>query len=320
MARQSGDMNTDNIWDAVIIGGGAAGLSAALSLGRARRRVVVIDAGQPRNRFAAHMQNVLGHDGLPPLDLLKRGREEIAAYGVEVWHETVAEVTPGTDQVEVLTDSGKQLTARRVVVTAGLSDELPAIEGLAERWGRDVFQCPYCHGYEVRDQHIGVIATGPMSLHHVQLVRQWSDRITFFSQLAGEISAEERTGLLARGIEIVEQPVARLVVRDDVLAGIETVDGEIFAVDAVATAARFVANDGFLARLEVERTQWPFGDFIAVDKMGKTSNDLIFAAGNVTNPGGVVVTAMAEGAAAGGGVNAALVTEDIAAAVRKVAA
>lgn len=313
-------MNTDNIWDAVIIGGGAAGLSAALSLGRARRRVVVIDAGLPRNRFAAHMQNVLGHDGLPPLELLKRGREEIAAYGVEVREDTVADVTPGIDQVTVVTDGGERFTARRVVVTAGLRDELPAIDGLAERWGRDVFQCPYCHGYEVRDQRIGVIASTPMALHHVQLVRQWSDKITFFSHLAGEISGEDRTALQARGITIVEQAATRLVVRDDVLVGIETEDGEVVDVDAVATAATFVANDGFLARLDIERTESPFGAFITVDKMGKTSNDLVFAAGNVTNPGGVVSTAMAEGAAAGGGVNHALVTEDIAEAVRKAAA
>jgi thioredoxin reductase len=159
--------------DVVVVGGGAAGLSGALMLARARRSVVVLDAGAPRNAPAEGVHGLLARDGLPPAELLEHGRAEVRGYGGRVVAGEVAAVT--RDPVggfEVALVDGRALHARRVLVATGLVDELPAVPGLRDRWGRDVVHCPYCHGWEVRDQAIGVLATGPMSVHQALLFRQ----------------------------------------------------------------------------------------------------------------------------------------------------
>jgi thioredoxin reductase len=161
----------------VVVGGGAAGLSAALVLGRARRRVAVVDAGAPRNAPAAHMQGFLSRDGMPPAELLAAGRAEVTRYGVELIEDRVVGIDPG---FFVRLAGGATLRARRLLVTTGVVDELPQIAGLRERWGRDLLHCPYCHGWEVRDQPLGVLGTQPGSVQHAQLVRQWSDDVVFF--------------------------------------------------------------------------------------------------------------------------------------------
>ena len=166
--------------DVVIVGGGPAGLSAALSLGRARRRVVVVDAGRPRNMTAAHMHGVLGHDGLSPLRLLELGRQEVAGYGVRVIRGdvTAARTDGATVEVDLANET---IRTRRLLVATGLDDVLPNIPGLREQWGRGVVVCPYCDGWEHRDDVIGVIATSPHSVEQAQLLRQWSDRIVYFA-------------------------------------------------------------------------------------------------------------------------------------------
>src|ERR671926_1581556 len=185
--------------DVVIIGGGAAGLSAALVLGRARRRVVVVDAGAPRNAPAAHMQGFLSRDGMAPAELLAAGRVEVAGYGVELIEDQVIALEAG---FVVRLAGGGVLKARRILVATGVRDELPDIPGVRERWGRDLLHCPYCHGWEVRDQPIGVLGTLPGSVQHAQLVRQWSDDVKFFAH-ARPLGPAERAGLPARGIQIV---------------------------------------------------------------------------------------------------------------------
>ena len=167
-----------NSYDVVIVGGGAAGLSAALVLGRARRRVAVIDGGAPRNAPAAHMQGFLFRDGMPPADLLAAGRAEVAGYGVELIDDHVLALEPG---FSVRLAGGRMLSARRILVATGVGDELPDIPGVRERWGRDLLHCPYCHGWEVRDQALGVLGTHPGAVLHAQLVRQWSDDVVFFA-------------------------------------------------------------------------------------------------------------------------------------------
>lgn len=297
-------------WDAIIIGGGAAGLSAAMMLGRARRRVLVLDAGEPRNRFASHMHGVLGHDGLPPAELLRRGREEVAQYGVEVSPDRATRVGISGGVVQVTTEAGDSLFGRRLLVTTGLVDRLPDVPGLAARWGKDAFACPYCHGYEVRDRRIGVLATSELTLHQAQLLRQWSDRITFFGHGAGELPADLRRRLGARGVVIEEEAVSRVLVDDDAISGVELTGGRVVPIDALVTASTMVPGDGFLAGLDLERTGTPMGEFLTVDRMQRTSNPLIHAAGNVSNPGGAVPAAVAEGAMAGSAINWALVEED----------
>ncbi|MEU4744476.1 NAD(P)/FAD-dependent oxidoreductase, partial [Actinosynnema sp. NPDC023658] len=171
-------------YDVVVVGGGAAGLNGALMLARSRRSVVVVDAGAPRNAPADGVHGLLARDGMPPAELLERGRAEVRSYGGHVVTGEVETVTREGDRFVVALADGRTVRARRVLVTTGLVDELPDVPGLRERWGRDVVHCPYCHGYEVRDQAIGVLASGPMSMHQALLFRQLSADVTFFSHTA----------------------------------------------------------------------------------------------------------------------------------------
>lgn len=314
-------------WDVIVIGGGPAGLSAALMLGRARRRVLVVDAGSPRNRFAAHMHGVLGHEGASPADLITRGRAEAASYGVEFAEGAVRRVdeidgsvivTMGrtsiqhtdTDQTDSLhTDT---LHARAVIVATGITDELPDIPGLAERWGRSVLHCPYCHGWEVRDQRLGVLTTSPLGIHHAQLVRQWSDRVVVFTSGLGALDPAMEVRLLSRDIELVAAPVTEVIGEGDQVTGVRTSDGRVTQVDAIFTAGLPRPHDGFLAHLDLARTESPFGSdaTLTVDFAGKTSGRRIWAIGNVVNPMATVPMAIGAGATTGGAVNAALVEDD----------
>lgn len=303
-------------WDVVVAGGSAAGLSAALMLGRARRRVLVIDAGEPRNRFAAHMHGVLGQEGVAPRMFVETGRREAAEYGVQFVDGVVTSAEDGVAGLRVTLASGETHACRALVVATGITDELPDIPGLAERWGTSVLHCPYCHGWEVRDRHLGVIAASPAALHQVQMVRQWSDRVTLFSAAMGEVAAPDAARLRPRGIEIVNAEVIEVLGDGDRVTGVRTADGVVVAVDAIFTMGTPRPRDAFVAGLGLDRAEMPFGagSFLAVDQMGKTSHDRIWAAGNVVNPMANVPMAIGAGAMAGSAVNGALVDADFAAA------
>lgn len=297
-------MNESN-FDVVVVGGGAAGLSAALVLGRARRRVAVVDAGMPRNAPATHMQGFLSRDGMAPVDFLAAGRMEVAGYGVELVEDQVAEIEPG---FAVRTAGGRVLNARRVLVATGVRDELPDIPGVRERWGRDLLHCPYCHGWEVRDQPLGVLGTVPGCVQHAQLVRQWSDDVVFFSHTY-DLTATERAELEARGVHVFPEEVARLVVGDDRLVGVELLDGRVIARTAVFIRPNNIPrDDGLLAGLGCELDA---AGFVAVDGSGRTTNPGVWAAGNVVDPRAQVITAAGAGSAAAIALNADLVQEDI---------
>lgn len=186
-------------YDVVVIGGGAAGLSGALALARAQRSVLVVDAGQPRNAPAGQVHNFLGRDGTPPAELLAAGRDEVTRYGGEIINGTAQDATRDGDGFLVTLHDGREVRARRLLVTTGLVDELPDVPGLAGRWGRDVLHCPYCHGWEVRDRRIGVLATGPLAAHQAQLWRQWSPHVTLLLHGVPAPGAEEAERLAARG-------------------------------------------------------------------------------------------------------------------------
>ena len=216
-------------YDVVVIGGGAAGLSAALVLGRARRRVAVVDHGQPRNAPAAHIHGFLSRDGMPPSDLLAAGRAEVSAYGVTLIDAQVVGIEAGF--TVVLVGHGR-LRARRILIATGSRDELPDIPGVAERWGRDLLHCPYCHGWEVRDQPIAVLGSNPGSVAHALLVRQWSDDLVYFPHTL-EPTNDELAQLQARGVQVVRGEVARLVVEGDRLTGVQLSDGRVTPRTAV---------------------------------------------------------------------------------------
>jgi thioredoxin reductase len=299
-------------YDVVVIGGGAAGLNGALQLARSRRSVLVVDAGQPRNRPAAAVHGLLGHDGVPPARLLARGRAEVRGYGGEV---VAGEVTAvGGDLAAGFTvtlGDGRVVLARRLLVTSGLVDNLPDIPGLGERWGRDVVHCPYCHGWEVRDQPIGVLASGPTSVHQALLFRQLSDDVVYFRR-GTALDGAAASRLAARGIRVVEGEVTAVVIADDSVAGVRLADGTVVARRALAVAARMTARAGFLADLGLKASEHPsgMGAHVPADPAGRTEVPGVWAAGNVTDLGAQVGAAAAAGALAGAVINAELVEEE----------
>ena len=299
----------DREGDVVVAGGSVAGLSAALMLGRARRRVVVLDSGEPRNRFAAHMHGVLGHEGTEPRQLGARGREEVTAYGVELRTGSVEHVEDRGTTLAVHASDGSVLSCRALIVATGIVDRLPDVPGLAERWGRSVLHCPYCHGWEVRDRRLGVLATSPVALHQVQLVRQWSDRVTFFSG-GDPVDGDTERRLAARQVDIVASPVVEVVGAGDGLRGVRTADGQLHELDALFTMGAPEPRDGFLDGLRLDRRETPLGSFLDVDATGRTTHPRIWAAGNIVDPAANVPMAASTGAKAGAVVNMALVDED----------
>jgi thioredoxin reductase len=291
-------------YDVVVVGGGAAGLTAALVLARARRSVAVVDAGGPRNAPAAHMHGFLSRDGMPPHDLVAAGRSEVADYGGNLIDDTVVDVEPG---FQVRLASGSSLRARRVLVATGLRDELPDIPGVRERWGRDLLHCPYCHGYEVRDQPLGVLEGTPDAVQHALLVRQWSPDVTLFPH-TDVLTPEQRELVAARGIGVVEGAVARLVVGNDQLQGVELRDGTVVARTAVFVRPRFVPNAGLLSGLgcAVDKNGW-----VVHDPAGRTTVAGVWVAGNAADPRAQVISAAGQGSAAAIALNADLVDGDV---------
>ncbi|GAA1142549.1 NAD(P)/FAD-dependent oxidoreductase [Nesterenkonia lutea] len=303
------------VYDAIIIGSGAAGLSAAQSLGRALRRTLILDTGAPRNRFAAQMHNVLGHDGVAPRELLDAGLKEAARYGVERAEAGVHRVSESTRdsgprELVVTLDSGVQLFARSVIAASGLTDELPEVPGLAQRWGSSVLHCPYCHGWEFRGQCLAVLASTPMQVHQAQLLRQWSDRLTFFSAGAGELSQETIERLRARDVVVEPTPVVEVTGDGGAVQALVLEDGRRVSVDAIFAAGRLLPRDHYLASLGLDREDTPVGSFLKVDATGQTSHERIWAAGNVASPMATVPTSMSMGSFAGAAANATLVSED----------
>jgi thioredoxin reductase len=312
---------TSHSYDVVIIGGGPAGLGAALTLSRARRRVLVIDAGRPRNAQAAHAHNYLGREGVPPLELLAIGRAEVAGYGGEVRSGTVTAVerlASGRFRVDT---GDSTVEARRLLVATGLVDELPAIPGLAERWGRDVLHCPYCHGWEARDQAVGIIGAGPASVHQALLWRQWTDDVVLFGNDVVELTDEDRAKLLARGIAVVAGKVERLVVVDDALAGIELADGSTVPARFAVVLPIAHADDAPLTKLGLHVVeQWmgpqPVGTAVPKrDPSGATDVPGVWVAGNAGDHRAQVIVSAADGVMVGAQINIDLVDEDTARAV-----
>jgi len=289
---------TDNSYDVLVVGGGAAGLSAALMLGRARRRVLVVDAHAPRNAPASHMHGFLSRDGLPPSELLEIGREELRGYGVELVEDHVTRLEPG---FAARLASGRELTARRVLVATGVHDDLPDLPGLRESWGTDAMTCPYCHGYEVRDQPLGVLGTEPASVEHALLVRQWSPDVVYFAHTE-PLSEEDRERLDARGIRVVDGVVTAVRREGGHLTGVE-LGARFVPRTALFLRTRIVPHDELLRGLGYVE-----GD---VDPSGKTGVPGVWAAGNVVDARATVIIAAAQGAAAGGALNHDLVAEDV---------
>jgi thioredoxin reductase len=303
-------------YDVVVVGGGAAGLSGALTLGRARRSVLVIDSGEPRNAAASSVHTYLTREGSAPAHMLAVGRAEVAEYGVRFQQGRVANIERTEDGgFRLAVEDGQDVRARRLLIATGLVDKLPDIPGIAERWGRDVLHCPYCHGWEVRDQAIGILASGPMAVQHALLWRQWSEDVTLFSHTAPQSDDDELERLAARGISVVEGKVTGLEIADDRLAGLRVADGRVIACDAVVVEPCFIARADLLGCLNVEATEQEadghvLGTHIAADPNGSTEADGVWVAGDIADGTDQVVSAAAAGVRAGAAINVDLVEEE----------
>ena len=298
-------------YDVVVVGGGAAGLNGALMLARSRRSVVVIDADAPRNAPASGVHGLLGRDGTPPSELLERGRAEVRGYGAHVVTGDVSTVAPDDGGFEVALADGRTVRARRLLVATGLVDELPDIPGLRDRWGRDVVHCPYCHGWEVRDQAIGVLATGPLSVHQALLFRQLSDDVTVFSN-TWPLDGEEAEQLTARGMRVVDGEVGSIEIAGDRLVGVRMSDGTLVRREVLAVSPRMAARAGFLDGLGLTPVDHPaaVGEHIPADPTGRTDVPGVWVAGNVTDLMAHVGGAAAAGALAAAQINADLVVDE----------
>jgi thioredoxin reductase/SAM-dependent methyltransferase len=306
----------EDSYDVVVLGGGAAGLNGAMMLARSRRSVAVIDAGAPRNAPAEGVHGLLGHDGLPPAELLERGRSEVRRYGGHVVAGEVTGAARDERGFTVTLADGRSTRGRRLLVTTGLVDVLPEVPGVRERWGRDVLHCPYCHGWEVRDRAIAILATGPMAVHQALLFRQLSDDVTFFAH-AVRPDDEQAEQLAARGIRVVEGTVASLEIVQDRLVGVRMGDGEVIEREAVVVSPRMVARAGFLDDLGLRTTEHPSGtgEHVPCDPTGRTDVPGVWAAGNATDLVAQVGAAAAQRAFAGAQINADLVMEETGASV-----
>ncbi|MFS4092313.1 NAD(P)/FAD-dependent oxidoreductase [Streptomyces sp. AF1A] len=300
-------------YEAIVVGGGAAGLSAALVLGRARRRTLVVDAGEPRNAPSAHMQGFLSRDGMSPAEFLAAGREEIARYGVKLVRERVLDVERdgaeghGAEFTAVLAGGGT-VRAPHLVIATGLKDELPPVPGVAERFGRDVVHCPYCHGWELRDRPTGVLAASPLSVHQALMVTQWSKDVRFFLHRVreAELSDDDLRRLAAAGVAVVPGEVAGLVVDGDRLTGVRLANGTVHDREVLYVAPRAVPRNELLIRLGAELRETPFGAYPVIDERGLTSVPGLWAAGNASGFAEQVVNAASRGYRVGAAINADL--------------
>jgi thioredoxin reductase len=301
-------------YDVVVVGGGAAGLAGAVALARSRRSVLVVDAGEPRNAPASAVHNFLSRDGTPPTQLYAAGREEVARYGGHVETGRVTALSRDGEGFAVQIGD-RAVRARRLLVATGLRDELPDVPGLAERWGIDVLHCPYCHGWEVRDQRIGILATGPGAFHQALLFHQLSQHVTVLAHTAPELTDEQREQLHTLGIAFIEGKVSRVEASGSGLTGVTLTDGTRVPLDALIVAPRMTARADLLAPLglapvEVSMGGHVIGTQIQADPSGATGVPGVWVAGNLAAIQAQVITAAAAGLTAGAAINADLTAED----------
>ncbi len=296
--------------DVIIIGAGAAGLSAGLVLARAQADVLLIDSGRPRNAPAREMHGYLSRDGMSPADFLAAGRQEVVGYGATIAEGSVSTVLRDHGDFTVRLDDGSIRRARVLLVATGLKDELPLIPGVRDRWGTSVHHCPYCHGYEVRDSVIVVIggAMPELSLKQAGLLRRYTEKVTFVTNGVA-LADTDRHRLEAFGVRVVTGLVSHLSGGPGTLEGVALADGATIPADAVFIAPRQRPHDGLLRALGCDAD--PETGLVVVDGVGQTSVAGVWAAGNVVTPTAQVITAAGAGSASAISINGWLLHHDL---------
>ncbi len=302
-------------YDAIVVGGSFAGLSAAMMLARARRRVLLVDAGKPRNRYSSASHGFLGQDGRSPKEIMETGRQQLLAYPTVTFHTTVAtEAAPTENGFAVtlqdsLQDHGTVVQAKKLILATGLTDHLPDVPGMQDLWGEGVNQCPYCHGYEIAGRKFAVFGAGPGSVHHAAIVSDWTEDTTLLSNGGDWLTEDHRAMLAARGIGIDETPLRRLVPRSPhsrELEAVEFTDGRTVPYGALFTGTRWSFASPLAERLGCETEEGQAGPLIKVDFFKETSVHGVFAAGDNTNPMANTTLASAAGTLAGSGAHQSL--------------
>ena len=296
-------------FDAIVIGGSYAGLSAAMQLARAGRLVLVIDSGLPRNRFANAGHGFFGQDGKPPFAILHEAAGQVLAYPtVEFVHGEAIAARPAGGGFTVTMQNGRMEQASRLILATGLRDELPALPGLPERWGKTVLHCPYCHGYEVGDRELGILATHSLSAHQAMLIPDWGPT-TYFTQDRLEPDPEQAARLAARGVRIERTPVVELLGEAPALEAVRLSDGRIVPIEAMFTATRTHMASPLPATLGCESEEGPMGPYLRVDEWKRTTVPGVYAVGDAAAMMHNATMASAAGVAAGAGAHQSLIEE-----------
>jgi thioredoxin reductase len=288
--------------DVIVVGGSYSGMAAALQLLRARRSVLIIDGGKRRNRSASHSHGFLGQDGVDPADLARVARTQLQAYSTLTWLDGQVERASGARDEFRVTCGGETHAARRLLLAIGVSDRLPGIPGLSERWGKSIFHCPYCHGYELDRGRIGVIATGPMSIHQAQLLPEWGET-TFFLNGTFEPDPAATDELARRGVTVETTRIERIDAEADVVLA----DGRRMSFAGLFTAPRNEPSTPIAAQLGCELVETPMGRQISTGETRETTVPGVFACGDAVRMPHSVSLAVGDGAWAGAQIHRSLV-------------
>lgn len=291
------------VYDVIIVGGSYSGISAGLQLARARRQVLVIDAGQRRNRFASHSHGFLGQDGRGPGAIVSEARDQLLAYPTVAWvsHLATQASTRGSD-FTVSVASGEHFTARRLILATGVVDELPDVPGVSERWGQQVFHCPYCHGYELGGGQIGVLAASPLAIHHALMLPDWGPTTLLLNGVF-EPDADQLASLASRKVTVIDEPVLSVGGEH---VDVTLVSGRVITFAGLFTQPKTHMSSPLAAQLGCEFEVGPTGEFIRVDAMRETSVRGVFACGDAAIGAGNVAIAVGDGARTGGAAHQSL--------------
>ncbi|MBO3269540.1 MULTISPECIES: NAD(P)/FAD-dependent oxidoreductase [Hymenobacter] len=301
-------MSSDTLFDALVVGGSVAGLSAALMLGRSRRRVLVLDAGSPANRQTPHSHSFFTRDGATPQQLLAIAREQLLPYTtVQLRTATVTHITPDGPYFSLSTEDGQTFRGRKLLLATGIRDEMPALPGFADCWGISVLHCPYCHGYEVHSQPLGVLGNGDMGFHFARMIQHWSADLRVFTNGPSTFTAEQTQQLQAHSVRIIETPLAALEHEAGQLRYLRLTSDEQVPLTALFAHVPFSLPLDFHAQLGCELTE---NGHLRTNEMGATTVPGVFAAGDLTTPMRQISVASAQGGMTGGALDRELIAAD----------